>query len=58
MISGIVDCPGTPKVGLCSSLSGSELASEEDVLFSSQEDESSDSEFSLEEADEDKALFA
>jgi len=58
MMSGIVDCSVTPRDDLSSSLSTSELESEEDELLSSVEDESSDSEFSLEDADEDETSVA
>jgi hypothetical protein len=58
MMSGIVDGPATSNIDLCSPPSASEPESEDDELPSSLEDESSDSEFSLEEADEDEALFA
>jgi hypothetical protein len=58
MMSGIADCPVTPSIDLCSSLPALEPESEEDELLSSLEDESSDSELSLEEADEDEALIA
>ncbi len=54
-MSGIVDCSGTLGTGLCSSLPTSSPESDEDELLSSLEDESSDSEFSLEEADDDDA---
>ena len=57
MMSGIVDCSVTPNTDLCSS-PPSEPESDEDELLSSSDDESSDSEFSLEEADEDKSSFA
>ena len=58
MMSGIVDCPVTFSTGLCSSLPASKPESDDDELLSSLEDESSDSELSLEEADEDEALVA
>lgn len=58
MMSGIVDGPATSNIDLCSPLSASVSESEDDELLSSLEDESSDSEFSLEEADEDEASFA
>ena len=58
MMSGIVDCPVTLSTGLCPSLPASKPESDEDELLSSLEDESSDSEFSLEEADEDEASVA
>ena len=56
MMSDIVGCSVTPNTDL----SPSEPESNEDELLSSSEDEdeSSDSEFPLEEADEDRALFA
>lgn len=57
MISGILDCSVAPNVNLCSS-PPSEAESDEDEVPSSSEDESSDSEFSLEEADEDNASLA
>lgn len=57
MISGILDGSVTPNVNPCSS-PPSEAESDEDELLSSSEDESSDSELSLEEADEDNASLA
>lgn len=58
MMSGIVDGPATSSTDLRSPLSVLEPGSEDDELPSPLEDESSDSEFSLEEAGEDEASFA
>lgn len=59
MMSGIVDSAVTSNTDLSSSPSSDPESDEDELLSSSEaEDDTSDSEFSLEEVDEDRASFA